>query len=95
MKYSQELLSGNLAYEVEELTQEQKINEYIMVSLRTLWGIDLTFVDTNFGNHIRQKIENEAQRFIDSKELIKSDKQILLTKKGKIMVDGISSSLFF
>lgn len=94
MKYSQELLSGNLAFEVEELTQEQKINEYIMVSLRTLWGIDLTFVDTNFGNHIRQKIENEAQRFIDSKELIKSDKQILLTKKGKLMVDGISSSLF-
>ena len=34
-------------YEREELDIKTRFNEYIMTSLRTMWGIDLEYVEKN------------------------------------------------
>jgi len=93
-KYCDALLSGNLPYEIEELNVAQKFNEYIMVSLRTKWGIDLKYVENNFGISNRRTIEKEIQGFIETGEIYKTNGKIVLSNKGKLMADGIASELF-
>jgi oxygen-independent coproporphyrinogen-3 oxidase len=40
-KYIEEIDNGRLPYEKEELDEKVRFNEYVMTSLRTMWGIDL------------------------------------------------------
>ena len=35
---------------MEELSLQDKLNEYIMMSLRTKWGVDLADLQNNFGS---------------------------------------------
>jgi len=46
-KYMDAIQSGSLPAETEILTPTQKLNEYIMVSLRTLEGLDLSLIPAN------------------------------------------------
>ncbi len=54
-KYCDQIFTGSLPYEKEELDSNQKFNEYVMVSLRTKWGIDLNDVKREFGFSICQE----------------------------------------
>ena len=65
-----------------------------MVSLRTMWGIDLKYIENNFGISNRQNIEKEIQGFIETGEIIKTNGKIFLSNKGKLKADGIASELF-
>src|SRR6185295_15893199 len=42
--YIQSLKENNGSFELETLTDTQRLNEYIMTSLRTLEGLDVQFV---------------------------------------------------
>jgi oxygen-independent coproporphyrinogen-3 oxidase len=92
--YYEQVLSGILPFEREELNSDQKFNEYVMVSLRTMWGIDLKYVKEEFGFFLRQKLENDIQIFIKSGEVVNLNGKISLTKKGKLLADGIAADLF-
>jgi len=86
---------GKLNIEREILTENQKINEYIMTSLRTMWGVDLHKIENNFGQEYLTHIMNEANNYISSGRLKISNHRLLLTDKGKFFADGIVSDLFF
>ncbi|HXB42652.1 MAG TPA: radical SAM family heme chaperone HemW, partial [Puia sp.] len=49
--YIQSLQQGNLQYEKELLTPTQMVNEYIMVSLRTMEGCDTDYIGNKFGGN--------------------------------------------
>lgn len=93
-KYHDEIMVGNLPIEKEVLSSTQKFNEYVMVSLRTMWGIDLSYVEKYFGYSFRQKLENEIKTLIQSEEILLNNGNIVLTKKGKLKADGIAADLF-
>ncbi len=69
-KYCDQVLIGSLAFKREELDATQKFDEYIMVSLRTMWGIDLKYVENNFGISNRMNIEKEIHGYIKTGEII-------------------------
>jgi len=46
--YIKSINAGNSFYESEELNTKTRFNEYIMTSLRTMWGIDLEYVEKMF-----------------------------------------------
>jgi oxygen-independent coproporphyrinogen-3 oxidase len=46
--YAQKVTNGDLYFEQEILSEENKWNEYLMTQLRTAKGIDLQFVKDNF-----------------------------------------------
>ena len=80
--------------ETELLTPTQKLNEFIMISLRTIEGIDLKTMSEEFGAKEQDRIKNQAQKFIQQ-GLIKTCNEILqLTDEGMLRADRIASELF-
>jgi oxygen-independent coproporphyrinogen-3 oxidase len=89
--YIESINKGIIPFEKEELTSAQQLNEYIMISLRTMEGLDLGKIDTLSSD----KLQAASKRYIDI-GLMKLDKNhLVLTKEGKFLADGIAASLFF
>jgi oxygen-independent coproporphyrinogen III oxidase len=83
-----------LAFEIESLSQEDVINEYILTSLRTIWGTDLKKMDTFGITHYFEQKENHIQQLQKEGLLTIQEHHLILTKKGKLLADSIASSLF-
>lgn len=81
--------------EIENLTLHDKINEYIMTSLRTMWGIDLNLIERTFGTAYRRKIMSETAKFEKTNQLILENNSVILTFDGKLIADQIAAELFF
>lgn len=79
---------------IEELSIIDKINEYIMTSLRTVWGLDLDRMETDFGKGYRTATENSLQQFLKKNHLSRDGNIITLTTAGKLFSDHISAELF-
>jgi oxygen-independent coproporphyrinogen-3 oxidase len=92
-KYIKAINSGSPSFEKEELDKRTRFNEYIMTSLRTMWGIDLDYVEKTFDKEGYDYIVNLAGKLIDY-GLMKPDKKTLvLTNQGKMISDNIISEL--
>jgi len=81
--------------EEEILSQEDRYNEYVMTSLRTMWGIDLTILEKTFGYDYAQHFEKEIAIYTSTNQVERTTNNIFrLTAKGKLMADHIASELF-
>lgn len=92
--YIKSLENGELNFEKEELTKEQRYNEYILTSLRTIWGADLTIIEQQFGKEYLNHCLSEADKYIRSESILNEENKLFLTDKGKLFADKISSELF-
>lgn len=93
-KYIRALQQGQVPYEWEQLTVQDKLNEYIMTSLRTMWGMDLKCVEENFGQQYQQMLHNGLQPFLSAGEVSITGQVAVLTRRGKLVADHIASELF-
>ncbi len=93
--YIQSLKKDELIFEKEELTSTQKLNEYIMTSLRTIEGCDLNYVSNKFGIEKAGKLMESAKAHLKNASLIINASKIFLTDEGKLFADGIAADLFF
>ena len=92
--YIQSVLKGEVPFQVEVLSRANKINEYLLTTLRTTWGCDLRFLNQEFGYNLLIAQGDKVQCFL-AHELIEIHNDILfLTRKGKMLADKISSDLF-
>jgi len=80
--------------EKEILTPVQQLNEYIMLSLRTMEGSDLGYVAEKFGSEIAEELEKRAQRYVQEGKMTNEGK-LSLTRVGRLLADGIAANLFF
>jgi putative oxygen-independent coproporphyrinogen III oxidase len=93
--YIKSLEQGTIPFELEELTPDMQLNEYIMTALRTSAGCHLSTVRERFGEDKADILLKNAQPFIQ-KGWMKNDNQVLiLTTEGRLFADGIASDLFF
>lgn len=92
IKYIQE---GKLPSEVEELTVQDRYNEYVMTGLRTIWGVSLERIETEFGADFKSYLLKEAKYYIDKEQLQLENDILKTTIKGKFFCDGIASELFW
>ena len=86
-------VAGGL-FEKEVLTPVQQLNEYIMISLRTMEGCDLRQVSERFGDAAAQQLKKRAQRYALEGTMTVTER-LILTKEGKLLADGIAADLFF
>lgn len=93
--YIQSVDSGIVNFEKESLTTSQRYNEYILTSLRTMWGTSLDFINEKYGHDYVTFSIKEAQNYISSNDLLIEQNKLFLTDKGKLIADKISSDLFF
>jgi oxygen-independent coproporphyrinogen-3 oxidase len=80
--------------ESETLTPVQRINEYLMTSLRTLEGIALDFLEKNWGEERKEAVMKAAQMHLDQQNIQLQNQHIVLTAQGKFLADGIAADLF-
>lgn len=93
--YIKALSENQLPNETETLTATDRYNEYIMTGLRTVWGVSLDRIATEFGENMRQYLLQNAQRYLDDEKLVLENSILKTTKKGKFFCDGIASDLFW
>ncbi len=93
--YLQSLRENKISFEKEELTATQKLNEYIMISLRTMEGCDLNYIETRFSKKEKEEIVKNAENYIKDEKLEFKNQKLILTREGKLLADGIASYLFF
>ena len=93
--YIQSLEKNKLNFEKETLTISQHYNEYILTSLRTMWGTDLKYIEERFGKDYLTYCLNEATKHIDTGDILNKKNKLFLTDKGKLFADKIASNLFF
>lgn len=93
-KYVKSILKGSLPMETEMLTRTDRYNEYIMTGLRTIWGVSLEKVQTEFGPSYLDYLNQQATQYIEDHLLYLDDNVLRTTRKGKFLCDGIASDLF-
>ena len=93
--YIQALEKNRVPFEEEILTTSQRYNEYILTSLRTMWGTDLKYIEDHFGKDYLVYCLSEAERYIRTDEIKNEKNKLFLTDKGKLFADKIAGNLFF
>ncbi len=88
------LQEHKLPFEEEQLTQTEHLNEYIMTSLRTMWGCDLAYIAHEWDDTCASLVEKSSHIFMEKKWLVQNDKKLLLTNQGKLFADKIAAELF-
>jgi oxygen-independent coproporphyrinogen III oxidase len=84
----------NTVEEKEVLTLVQRYNEYVMTSLRTIWGCDSEHIGNGFGIKYRDYFIRQINPFIDKKFVAREGSRFYLTDEGKLFTDGITADLF-
>lgn len=93
-KYLKSLEQNEVPFTREKLTKADQINEYIMTSLRTMWGCDMSRISHNFDINLLNQNKSYIHEYID-KKLLKIENNVLkLTNNGKLFADKIASDLF-
>jgi len=85
---------NKLNFELEELSDSQRYNEYILTSLRTIWGTSLDIISSSYGNDYNTYCLKEAEKYILSEDVKIEANKLFLTDKGKLIADKIASDLF-
>lgn len=93
-KYINQLKNHQPFFEIETLTNESKMNEYVLTKIRTKWGINLDDIKNMFSEETKAHIIRKAQPWIQTGHLISQDKSLILSQEGKLLADSICESLF-
>ncbi|MGZ3923163.1 MAG: radical SAM family heme chaperone HemW [Flavisolibacter sp.] len=92
--YIKAINEGSNQREVEILTTTQKLNEFIMISLRTSEGIDLEKLEAEFGVQEKMRLLQQVKKFAKHGLIQTKQSFIHLTDEGMLRADGIASELF-
>lgn len=93
-KYSESLLEGKDNYfETEQLDERTSYNEFILISLRTKWGVNVCKLQSTYGNEYWTYFNQNSQQFIDDGTLILAGENIALSSKGMLITDYVISEL--
>jgi oxygen-independent coproporphyrinogen-3 oxidase len=91
--YIEKLKQNQLAYESEILGNKEKINELLLVQLRTKWGLNLDTIKSLFGFDFMEKRKKEVDILLNSNLLKLKNNVLFLTEKGKLLADAITVDL--
>lgn len=92
--YIKTVNAGAPQREVEVLTPTQQLNETVMISLRTMEGLDLNKIEKGWGDKERNRLQKNLQKYISSGLVHLNDHHAQLTDEGMLRADGIAADLF-
>lgn len=91
--YIRHLQSGEAYFEKEILSEKDRFNEYILTTLRTIWGVDLAIIKRGFGGFY-DRLMKAAQPYLEGRLISEEGGILKLTPEGKLLADQIASDLF-
>lgn len=91
--YIKALSEGETYFELENLSPQNRYNEYVLTGLRTIWGCDIAYIQNNLGaeyvKHFVDEIEKQNTSLYEKENTV-----YRLTKKGRLLADKIAMDLF-
>lgn len=93
-RYIAALRSGRLPQDSEMLGEADQLNEYLMTSLRTMWGCDTDVVERSWGRQRQTALLQAAKAHLAAGLLEHRNGKLLLTRHGKHLADRVASDLF-
>ena len=94
-KYIQTINENKLPQEIEVLNEVEQFNEMIMIGLRTIYGIDLDRINSEFSQPLVNSFYQELNQLINENLVEKKENRIILKPEAKFFADGIASRLFY
>jgi len=91
--YLKSIAQGVVPFTIEKLGKEERVNEYLLTTLRTRWGTSLDYLSKELGADLFEKKEGELLALQRQELLIVADSTLYLTKKGKLFADEVTSRL--
>lgn len=93
-QYLEALEKNELPFTLEELSLEDRANEYLLTTLRTIWGSDLGYLKNQFGLDLLVSQEKYLAE-LQQKNLAEiTGNKLKLTNAGKLLADQIALDLF-
>jgi oxygen-independent coproporphyrinogen-3 oxidase len=93
-KYINFLQNNKIPAEIEQLDEQTKYNEYIMTSLRTMWGVNIKYIVDNFSLKYQSIFLKIAEKYISIDLLQNINYHYVLTENGIFVSDSIISDFF-
>ena len=84
---------GGVEYGSEVLSKRDKLNEYVMTSLRCAEGLSLEKVEADFGSAERERLEREASKSGVSELLINDNGQLRIAPENMLLSDLVIEAL--
>ena len=81
--------------EKETLSPAQIYDEYVMLRLRTLWGIDLKYMKREMGERFSDYCERQAEPLIAEGRLSRTREFLYLNDEQMLFADGVAEALFY
>ena len=81
--------------EKEQLSPEQCYDEYVMLRLRTHWGIDLKWMKREMGERFSTFCEQHAKPLVAQGRLSQTREFFYLTDEQMLFADGVAEELFW
>ena len=82
-------------FEREHLTPAEQYNDYILVSLRTAWGVNTGYIREHFGKVFANVFLKQIAIYLQNGYVQERAGVFTLTHKGKMIADRIASDLFY
>jgi len=93
-QYLRAIQNGTSHWNTEVLSEKDKINEYLMTSLRMREGCNLEFLKLEMEFDLIREQSAYVEKLLKSGLSEIKNNSLILTKKGKMIADQISSDLF-
>jgi oxygen-independent coproporphyrinogen-3 oxidase len=93
-KYIEALSKNTIPQEIEHLSTQDRYNEYIMTRLRTMQGVDKTYIRTAFPEAYFRTFTAQMEKLMEEKLVSEYNSHIRLTQKGIMLSDSIIRTLF-
>ena len=81
-------------YETEILREKERFNEYMLTGLRTMWGVDLKYIQQHFSQELYFHFLAGVKKHLEREHILEKDSIFTLSKPGKLLADRIASELF-
>lgn len=93
--YIKNIQQGTPPFQLEQLTREDHVNEYLLTTLRTSWGCNINYLKTMYNYDILELHPQYISDLLENGFAVLQDNHLTLTRTGKLLADKIASDLFF
>lgn len=85
--------SGGNITKIDPETATNRVNDYIMIRLRTADGLSLPETEHRFGSRVRRDLARSAEKFIDCGMLVTDGERLSIPEEHFLVSDSIISEL--
>lgn len=93
-KYLKAITDKTLFFEEETLSEQEAFNEFIMIGLRTKWGIEKSEMENKFNSTIVGSFLKDVELELNNKNIVLKKGRYHIAAKAKFISDRVISNLF-